>query len=145
MLSFYKQLKSLRESIQKTQQEVCQDLNIEQSTLANYENGRRIPRIEILIKLAEYYKCSIDYLLGLDHTEVANLNIQKINNQLSPDEETLLQAFNQCSEECKQYLIAKTQVLSVEGISAVATEEYGKYIDQEKKSRPLNGTEETGS
>ena len=49
-----KQLKLLRESRQKSQQEVCSALNIEQSTLANYENGKRIPKIEILIKIAEY-------------------------------------------------------------------------------------------
>ena len=60
-----KQLKLLRESRQKSQQEVCSALNIEQSTLANYENGKRIPKIEILIKIAEYYQCSVDFLLGI--------------------------------------------------------------------------------
>lgn len=60
-----KQLKLLREEKQKSQQEVCTALNIEQSTLANYENGKRIPKIEILIKIAEYYQCSVDFLLGL--------------------------------------------------------------------------------
>lgn len=144
MLSVYKQLKFLRESKQKSQQEVCQALNIEQSTLANYENGRRIPRIEILIKIAEYYQCSIDYLLGLNNsTEQPDLNTKSKNHQLSSDEELLLQAFNQCNEECKQYLIAKARVLSVEGISA--TSEYGKYIDEEKKSHLSGGITKTGS
>ncbi len=40
-----KKLKLLRETMQKSQQEVCSALNIEQSTLANYENGKRIPKI----------------------------------------------------------------------------------------------------
>lgn len=60
-----KQLKLLRETMQKSQQEVCSALNIEQSTLANYENGKRIPKIEILIKIATYYKVPTDYLLGI--------------------------------------------------------------------------------
>lgn len=60
-----KQLKMLREIKGKSQQEVCSALNIEQSTLANYENDKRIPKIEILIKLAEYYNISVDCLLGL--------------------------------------------------------------------------------
>lgn len=131
MLSLCKQLKLLRESKQKSQQEVCDALNIEQSTLANYENGKRIPRIEILIKIAEYYQCSVDYLLGIDHPEESNkLNLQRDNSekphcrQISSDEEALLQAFERCSEECQKYLIAKANVLSVEGISAVATSEY---------------------
>lgn len=120
MLSFNKQLKFLRESKQKSQQEVCKALNIEQSTLANYENGKRIPRIEILIKIAEYYQCSVDYLLGLDNSaETIDMN-KKLNcRQLSPDEESLLQAFNRCSKDCQQYIIAKSQVLAVEGISAI--------------------------
>lgn len=60
-----KQLKLLRETSGKSQQEVCTALNIEQSTLANYENGKRVPKIEILIKIAEYYNVSMDFLLGV--------------------------------------------------------------------------------
>lgn len=60
-----KQLKFLRELKRKSQQEVCSTLNIEQSTLANYENDKRVPKIDILIKLAEYYNVSVDCLLGL--------------------------------------------------------------------------------
>lgn len=63
-----KQLKFLRETKHKSQHEVCSALNIEQSTLANYENGKRIPKIEILVKIAEYYQCSVDFLLGLKET-----------------------------------------------------------------------------
>lgn len=59
-----KQLKTLRESHQKSQMEVCSALNIEQSTLANYENDKRVPKIDILIKIAEYYHVSVDYILG---------------------------------------------------------------------------------
>lgn len=63
-----KQLKYLRELKKKSQQEVCSILNIEQSTLANYENDKRVPKIDILIKLAEYYNVSVDCLLGLKKT-----------------------------------------------------------------------------
>lgn len=63
-----KQLKYLRELKRKSQQEVCSILNIEQSTLANYENDKRVPKIDILIKLAEYYNVSVDCLLGLKKT-----------------------------------------------------------------------------
>ena len=40
-----KQLKFLRERKQKSQLEVCNALNIEQSTLANYENDKKDPKI----------------------------------------------------------------------------------------------------
>lgn len=208
-----KQLKLLRESRQKSQQEVCSALNIEQSTLANYENGKRIPKIEILIKIAEYYQCSVDFLLGIeksggkdfsdfqvDNSEFAFdlkmrvrdlLAEQKLSEddfmkmtgfskeekdsylygnklptiedlikiagvlsvstdylldtstrkRITAEEEMLLQTFNRCDDESKKYLLAKAGVLCVEGISAVAAGEYGRYADEEKKSRPSNGTE----
>lgn len=62
-----KRLKELREKSGKSQQEVCKDLCIEQSTLANYENDRRDPKLNILCKIAAYYKCSTDYLLGAEN------------------------------------------------------------------------------
>lgn len=90
-----KQLKMLREIKGKSQQEVCAALNIEQSTLANYENDKRIPKLEILIKLAEYYNISVDCLLGLKKVGsngncynyfyeegLANWNIRKKSEEL---------------------------------------------------------------
>lgn len=64
-----KQLKILRENRKKSQQEVCNALNIEQSTLANYENGKRVPKIDILVKIAKYYDVSVDYLLGIEEVK----------------------------------------------------------------------------
>ena len=64
--------------------------------------------------------------------------------RLSSDEESLLQLFNKCDDQCKNYLIAKAGVLCVEGISAVAAGEYGKYADEEKII-PSSGTEGKGA
>ena len=138
-------LKSLRLSANMTQEEFGKKFGIVKSTVSLYESGKSTPNDQIKKQICSYFNVTVDYLLGIDHSEIANLNIQENNKQLSPDEETLLQAFNQCSEECKQYLIAKAQVLAIEGISAVATGEYGRYVDPEKKSHPLNGTEGTGN
>jgi len=70
-------LKNLREKKDKTQVEVCKDLNIEQSTLANYENGKRIPKIDILIKLAQYYSTTTDFILGISN-EPDSINSQDL-------------------------------------------------------------------
>lgn len=59
-------IKSLRELTGMQQQELCSILDIEQSTLANYESGRRIPNDEIKIKIANYFNVTLDYLLGRD-------------------------------------------------------------------------------
>lgn len=44
-------IKKLREENGLMQQDVCNTLDIEQSTLANYENNRRVPKTDILIKI----------------------------------------------------------------------------------------------
>ena len=39
--------------------EVAQSLNVTRVTIWNYENGKRTPNIDVLIKLAKIYDCSV--------------------------------------------------------------------------------------
>lgn len=64
MKTLGQKLKLLREQKGLSQDEVCRHLNIEQSTLANYENDKRTPKIDILGKIAAFYNIPTDYLLG---------------------------------------------------------------------------------
>ena len=58
-------LKSLRKSNGfTTMQEFCEASGIRFSTYQNYETGKLIPTAEILIKLADFYGVTTDYLLG---------------------------------------------------------------------------------
>ncbi len=50
----------------KTQEEVSNSLGLSRARYSHYENDRVEPDTGILIKLAEYYKVSTDYLLGRD-------------------------------------------------------------------------------
>ena len=43
----------------KTQKEVAEDIGVAQSTYAMYESGQRIPSDEVKIKLAAYYKTTV--------------------------------------------------------------------------------------
>lgn len=54
-----KRLYSLRTNQKKTRKEVAETCGISVSALAMYEIGERIPRDEIKIRLANYYKVSI--------------------------------------------------------------------------------------
>lgn len=56
-------LRQLRKSKGYTQVRVQMDTGIEQALLSKYENGERIPPTETLVKLADYYNVSVDYLL----------------------------------------------------------------------------------
>lgn len=48
----------------KTQKEVCDYLNVTQSTLSKYETGLLEPPFDILLKMKNLYNVSIDVLLG---------------------------------------------------------------------------------
>ncbi|MEE0966770.1 MAG: helix-turn-helix transcriptional regulator [Bacilli bacterium] len=59
-----KRLKDLREDSDLTQARLAKYINITQRSYSHYENGdREIPLI-ILIKLADFYDTSLDYLVG---------------------------------------------------------------------------------
>lgn len=61
----YPRIKELREDRDLTQIDMAKLLNCSQSGYHLYEVGRRNIPNEVLIKLALFYKCSTDYLLGL--------------------------------------------------------------------------------
>ena len=60
-------LKELREENNLTQMQVANYLNIKQNTYSQYENEKRQLPIDVLIKLAKFYKVSTDYILELDN------------------------------------------------------------------------------
>ena len=57
-------LKTLREKINKTQKEVADELCIQRTKYARYENEESDPSIDMLLKLADYYKVTLDELVG---------------------------------------------------------------------------------
>lgn len=61
--SFKDRLRALREDNDLTQTEVAEALNLTRTAIANYENAIREPDLKTLIKLADYFDVSLDYLL----------------------------------------------------------------------------------
>ncbi len=66
-------LKLLRKSKGYTQIAVQMKTGIEQALLSKFENGERVPPTETLIRLADFYNVSIDYIL----CRTDNPNLQK--------------------------------------------------------------------
>ena len=60
-------IKELREENGLTQQAVAEFLNVKQNTYSQYENGKRQLSIDMLIKLAKFYKVTTDYILELEN------------------------------------------------------------------------------
>jgi transcriptional regulator with XRE-family HTH domain len=59
-----KKLRRLRKANGLTQQDLADILELSKSVVCNYELGSRIPKLSTLIKVAELFDCSVDYLLG---------------------------------------------------------------------------------
>ncbi len=58
-------LRDLREDKDLTQQEVADMLGCSQTTYSRYETGDLNVPVDILKKLAKFYKVSIDYIVGI--------------------------------------------------------------------------------
>lgn len=56
-------LRLLRKQKKLTQISLQMHTGIEQALLSKFENGERVPPTETLLKLAEFYDVSIDYIL----------------------------------------------------------------------------------
>lgn len=65
-------LKELRKKKNVSQLKLSIDLNVNQNTISRYETGEREAGYEMLIKLADYFNVSIDYLL--ERTDNPKLN-----------------------------------------------------------------------
>lgn len=57
-------IKNLREDNDLTQEMVANELNISQRAYSHYESGSRKLPLDVLVSLADFYNCSVDYLLG---------------------------------------------------------------------------------
>ncbi len=64
MKTYYERLRDLREDKDLTQTDVAKILNTTQQVYSRYENGVNQIPLHHLMRLADFYKTSVDYLLG---------------------------------------------------------------------------------
>ena len=72
-----------------SQKDVADFLNLSPSIISNYERGERTPSIEVLISLSNLYRCSVDYLLGIDKNKIYYIDTSMLNDK----QKLLLQNF----------------------------------------------------
>ena len=64
----YRRFRDLREDNDLTQTQIAKMLGMSQTGYSKYETGENDIPTQVLIKLADFYKTSIDYLLGRTDT-----------------------------------------------------------------------------
>lgn len=86
---FCENLKYIRSSLNISQKEIANHLKLNPSSYSNYENGRREPGIDVLIKISDFLNVEIDKLLteNLSNNDKFLKDIQnKISNDINYDE-----------------------------------------------------------
>lgn len=68
-------------SIKLSQKEVANAVGVNPSVISNYENGERTPSVEVLMSLASLFHCSVDYLLGIEKTSRASIDVSMLNDE----------------------------------------------------------------
>ncbi|MBP3493622.1 MAG: helix-turn-helix transcriptional regulator [Oscillospiraceae bacterium] len=56
-------IRELRKARKITQLKMAMDLHMTQNTISRYESGERLPGVTELVKIADYFRVSVDYLL----------------------------------------------------------------------------------
>lgn len=73
-------IKSLRTELGLNQPELATRLKVSKQTVSNWENGNRTPDNDMLIKIADYFNVSTDYLLGRTDNPKATVYIEDMKD-----------------------------------------------------------------
>jgi transcriptional regulator with XRE-family HTH domain len=116
-LPFHEKIKELRDTHGWTQNELADKLGTDGRMISHYEKGKNIPSADILIKIAELFNVSIDYLL-IDRIPKRPLNqngdvellekISEISNLPEKDKEMIKHMINSIITKNKLKELATT-------------------------------------
>ena len=93
-------LKYLREEKDLSQKELATACNISPTCICQLETGQRNPTGSTLVSLADFFCCSIDYLLGRED-DFGNVTVVGVAEPLPPAERELLADFRQLPDELR--------------------------------------------
>ena len=74
-MKFNERLKRCRNLIGLTQEQIAIELGIKRPTYTKYETGENLPDYNTLIKLAELFNVTTDYLLGRESNKIPPENV----------------------------------------------------------------------
>lgn len=98
-------LKELRKNQKLTQKEVADKIGIARTTYVRYEKGEIHPPSEMTVKIANLFNCTTDYLLGISETPTPSKGTTTKNNEMSEDEQKILELFKQLSPDNQDHYL----------------------------------------
>lgn len=88
---FAKNIRDLMSENKENQKELAEKLGVKQQTISYYRNGQSLPDAGNLIKIAQHYGVTTDYLLGLTDVKTADTSVKAICNYTGLTEEAVNQ------------------------------------------------------
>ncbi|MBO4894854.1 MAG: helix-turn-helix transcriptional regulator [Clostridia bacterium] len=93
-----KNLKSIRTEFKISQQQLADAIGVSQQSVNKYENQDVEPDIDILIKIADFFSVSVDYLIGRTQSR------EFAASSLSKDEKLILSKFKTLTKKEKDII-----------------------------------------
>lgn len=100
-----------------SQKDLAKILNISPGNLCEWEKERIEPSISSLNKLADFFGCSVDYLIGRED-DFGNVSVSSSPSDLSKDEKTLLERFRKLGPFERESILVQIDALSSEEYNA---------------------------
>ena len=94
-------IKELREDKKESQQKIAMLLNVSQTMISRYELEQAYPDVEMLIKLAQHFGVSVDYLIGVSESK-----LPYTKSNLSEQEQQMLFLFKRLSKTQKEKAVS---------------------------------------
>lgn len=98
----------LREERNLTQTDIANAIQTSRTNIGRWEKGENEPASSYVIKLADFFECSTDYLLGRSD-DFGNVTVQANGAPLSNDEQMLLELFQTLSPAHKAQVLGYVQ------------------------------------
>ena len=104
-------LKELREESNLTQRDVANAIHIGTSSVGRWERGEGLPTVDFIIRLADFFQVSVDYLLGRSD-DFGYVNLQFPAHALSAQEQKFLKNFRKLDPRQQSIIIGIVELLS---------------------------------
>jgi len=142
MLEFKERLQLLRALNGVSQEKFAKAIGVSRMSISHYETGSRKPDIEVLLKTAEFFGVSADYLLGISDVKNIDADLQAICKTLKLSEKSIENLRNSKgksvnlmlnSDEWNAFADSVSDVLKgkkdAEYLKFVATQRFLKMLD----------------
>ncbi|MBR1983427.1 MAG: helix-turn-helix transcriptional regulator [Clostridia bacterium] len=104
-------LRELRKEKGLSQSQVATFLGCNQTAIGKYERGQLEPNFFALKKLADYFECSVDYLIGRED-DLGIVKIVDSNNSLNAKERELVDNYRKLNALEQDAIMLQTKALA---------------------------------